>query len=156
MPSPTDTELRVQLSPVPTQTTFGSDGSSAIAPMDWTGCLSKTGLNVVPPSSDFQTPPEAAPTNSVTLPSSSTRPATAAMRPLIGPSRCCGRRGRRSLPESTAGGAAGGAGATRGGDGDARRRSAAVFIGPLPPSLRSAAGNANASVATATFASALS
>ncbi len=34
IPSPTETELRVQVSPVPTQTTFGSEGSSAIAPMD--------------------------------------------------------------------------------------------------------------------------
>src|ERR1700739_3685029 len=48
MPLPIDAELRVQLSPVPTQTTFGSDGSSAMAPIDCTPCLSKTGLNVVP------------------------------------------------------------------------------------------------------------
>ena len=33
-----------------------------MAPIDWTGCLSNTGLNVVPPSWDFQTPPDAAPT----------------------------------------------------------------------------------------------
>jgi hypothetical protein len=62
MPLPTDTELRVQLSPVPTQTTLRSDGSSAIAPIDCEGCLSNTGLKVVPPSSERQTPPEAAPT----------------------------------------------------------------------------------------------
>src|SRR6185437_5418316 len=83
MPSPRDTEFRVQLSPVPTHTTFGLVGSSAMAPMDCTGSRSNTGLNVVPPSSDFHTPPEAAPTNSVTLPSASCRPATAAIRPLI-------------------------------------------------------------------------
>src|SRR5947209_14650623 len=83
MPLPIETELRVQLSPVPTHTTLESDGSSAIAPMDCTGCLSNTGLNVVPPSSDFHTPPEAAPTNTVTLPSFSCRAATAEMRPLI-------------------------------------------------------------------------
>src|SRR4051812_24067297 len=49
--------------------------------MDFTGCLSKTGLKVVPPSSDFHTPPDAAPTINLTLPSFSCRPATAAMRP---------------------------------------------------------------------------
>ncbi len=62
MPLPTETELRVHDSPVPTQTVFGSFGSRDIAPIDCTGCLSNTGLNVVPPSSDFQMPPEAAPT----------------------------------------------------------------------------------------------
>ena len=70
MPSPIETELRVHASPVPTQTFFGFFGSIAMAPIDCTGCLSKTGLNVVPPSTDFQTPPLAAPTKSVTLPSS--------------------------------------------------------------------------------------
>src|SRR5215472_15302373 len=83
MPSPIETELRVHDSPEPTQTVFGLFGSSAIAPIDWTGCLSNTGWNVVPPSSDFQTPPEAAPTNTVVRPSSSWRAASAAMRPLI-------------------------------------------------------------------------
>jgi hypothetical protein len=83
MPLPTETELRVQLSPVPTQTTFLSVGSSAIAPTVSTGALSKTGLKVVPPSSERHTPPDALPTNSVTLPSSSTRPASAAIRPLM-------------------------------------------------------------------------
>ena len=33
-----------------------------IAPIDWTGCLSKTGLKLVPPFTDFQTPPLAEPT----------------------------------------------------------------------------------------------
>ena len=61
----------------------GSIGSIAIAPIDCTGCLSNTGLNVVPPSVDFHTPPDAAPTKSVVLPSLSGRAATAAMRPLI-------------------------------------------------------------------------
>jgi hypothetical protein len=54
--------LRVQPSPVPTQTVRSFVGSIATAPIDCTGCLSKTGLKVVPPSSDFHTPPEAAPT----------------------------------------------------------------------------------------------
>ena len=57
-----ETELRVQPSPEPTQTVFGFEGSTATAPIDWTGCLSKIGLNVVPPSIDFHTPPLAAPT----------------------------------------------------------------------------------------------
>src|SRR5215470_2514759 len=80
--SPIDAELRVHDSPVPTQIVFPFDGSMAIAPMDCTGCLSNTGLNVVPPSSERHTPPEAAPTNTVVMPSS-TRAATAEMRPLI-------------------------------------------------------------------------
>ena len=62
MPSPMETELRVQVSPVPTQTVFGSRGSMVIAPIDCTGCLSNTGLKRVPPSWLFQTPPLAAPT----------------------------------------------------------------------------------------------
>ena len=70
MPSPIETELRVHASPVPTQIVFGFDGSIAIAPIDCTGCLSNTGLNVVPPSSDCHTPPDAAPTKSVVLPPS--------------------------------------------------------------------------------------
>src|SRR5262245_11606393 len=82
MPSPTETELRVHDSPVPTQTFFSFEGSIAIAPIDCTGCLSKTGLNVVAPSRDFQTPPDAAPTNSVVLPCD-TLAASAEMRPLI-------------------------------------------------------------------------
>src|SRR5882724_2013197 len=53
-----------------------------MAPIDCTGCLSKTGLYVVPPFTDFQTPPLAAPTYTVSRPSSLTA-VTAAMRPLI-------------------------------------------------------------------------
>ena len=74
--------MRVQLSPVPAHTIFGFDGSIATAPIDCTGCWSKTGLNVVPVSTDFQTPPLADPTITVTRPLSSTA-VTAAMRPLI-------------------------------------------------------------------------
>ena len=55
-------EFRIQLSPVPTQTVFGSFGSMAMAPIDCTGCLSNFGVNVVPPFVDFHTPPLAAPT----------------------------------------------------------------------------------------------
>ena len=61
-PLPTDTELRIHDSPVPTHTVSWCFGSIAIAPIDWTGCLSNTGLKVVPLSVDFHTPPEAAPT----------------------------------------------------------------------------------------------
>ena len=82
MPLPTETLLRVQLSPVPTQIVFGFEGSMVTAPIDCTGWSSNTGLNVVPPSVDFQTPPLAAPTNSVVLPPS-LRAASAEMRPLM-------------------------------------------------------------------------
>src|SRR5262249_36323809 len=78
-----DTLLRVHDSPVPTQTFFEFFGSSAIAPIDCTGCSSNMGRYRVPLSSDFQTPPLAAPTNSVILPDGSRVPAIAEMRPLI-------------------------------------------------------------------------
>src|SRR5690349_3982950 len=83
MPSPTETELRVQDSPVPTQIVSLLVGSIVIAPIDCTLCLSKTGLNVVPESVDFQTPPDAAPTKRCVLPSLPGTAAIAAMRPLI-------------------------------------------------------------------------
>ena len=60
-PSPTDTLLRVHASPVPTQTVFAFFGSTVMAPIDCTGCLSNTGLYVVPPLTDFHTPPLAEP-----------------------------------------------------------------------------------------------
>src|SRR5215467_13413075 len=82
MPSPTETLLRVQLSPDPTQTFLWLEGSMVTAPIDCTSCLSKTGLKVVPPSMDFHTPPLAEPTNTVTLPPSFTA-SMAAMRPLM-------------------------------------------------------------------------
>src|SRR5919109_63578 len=82
MPSPTDTLLRVQLSPVPAHITFGFVGSIATAPIDCTACVSNTGLNVVPLSTDFQTPPLADPTITVSRPLSSNA-VTAATRPLI-------------------------------------------------------------------------
>src|SRR5881296_4425757 len=83
MPSPIETLLRVHDSPVPTQTFFEFFGSSATAPIDCTGCSSNIGRNRVPLSSDFQTPPLAAPTKSVILPDGSRVPAMAEMRPLI-------------------------------------------------------------------------
>src|SRR4029453_12133498 len=78
-----DTLLRVHDSPVPTQTFFEFFGSSAMAPIDCADCSSNTGRYRVPLSSDFQTPPLAAPTNSVILPDGSRVPASAEMRPLI-------------------------------------------------------------------------
>src|SRR4029077_11521180 len=78
-----ETLLRVHDSPVPTQTFFEFFGSSAIAPIDCAGCSSNTGRYRVPLSSDFQTPPLAAPTNSVILPDGSRGPGMAEMRPLI-------------------------------------------------------------------------
>src|SRR5204862_2446686 len=83
IPSPMDTLLRVHDSPVPTQTFFEFFGSSAIAPIDCADCSSNTGRYRVPLSSDFQTPPLAAPTNRVIFPDGSRVPAVAEMRPLI-------------------------------------------------------------------------
>src|SRR5205823_12941064 len=83
MPLPIETLLRVQLSPVPTQMFFGFFGSRVTAPIDCTGCSSKTGLKRVPLSSDFQTPPLAAPMKIVNLPLGSRMASIAATRPLI-------------------------------------------------------------------------
>src|SRR2546429_8202165 len=82
MPSPTETLLRTQDSPVPTQTISGCEGSIVTAPIDCTSWRSKTGLKVVPPFTDFQTPPLAEPTNIVSRPLR-TAASNAAMRPLI-------------------------------------------------------------------------
>ena len=46
-------------SPEPTQTTLGSDGATAIEPIDETASLSKTGFHFEPPLTDFHTPPDA-------------------------------------------------------------------------------------------------
>src|SRR5947209_16932029 len=83
MPSPIDTLLRVHDSPVPTQIFFEFFGSIAITPIDCTGCSSNTGRKRVPPSSDFQIPPLAAPTKRVILPEGSFTPVIAEIRPLI-------------------------------------------------------------------------
>src|SRR5213593_47434 len=83
MPSPPDTLLRIHDSPVPTQITFGFLGSIVTAPIDCTGCLSKTGLKVFPPLTDSHPPPFAEPTITVyrwpSCPES-----IAAIRPLMG------------------------------------------------------------------------
>ncbi len=44
MPLPSDTFDRMNGSPVPTHTTFGSEGAIAIEPIDCAGCSSKTGF----------------------------------------------------------------------------------------------------------------
>src|SRR5258706_228035 len=80
--SPMETLLRIHDSPVPTQITLGFLGSIVMAPIDCTGSLSNTALNVVPPLVDFHTPPEAAPAYTVSRVPSCTA-ATAAMRPLM-------------------------------------------------------------------------
>src|SRR5271156_596717 len=82
MPSPIETLLRVHDSPVPTQIVLGASGSIAIAPIDCTVCLSNTGLKVVPPFTDFQIPPLAAPMYTLSLPSSFTA-VRADTRPLM-------------------------------------------------------------------------
>src|ERR1700692_1909485 len=77
-----ETLLRGQHSPLPAQMVLGDFGSMAMAPMDCAVCLSNMGLNVVPPLTDFHTPPLAAPTYTVIRPFSLTA-VSAAMRPLI-------------------------------------------------------------------------
>ena len=51
----------MNVSPVPTQTTLLSEGAIAIEPIDCAVCSSKTAFQWIPPSVDFQAPPEAAP-----------------------------------------------------------------------------------------------
>src|SRR5438874_840218 len=61
-PSPiTSTSRIAQGSPVPAHTMSGLDGASASDPIAMTGWLSKIGVKVLPPSVDFQMPPDAAP-----------------------------------------------------------------------------------------------
>jgi hypothetical protein len=62
IPQPIEMWLRMNDSPVPTHTTFGSEGATAIAPIDDTGWLSKMGFQCAPASVVFQSPPLAAPT----------------------------------------------------------------------------------------------
>src|ERR1039457_5735433 len=82
MPSPTETLLRVQDSPLPTHTICGLDGSMVTAPIDCTSGLSNTDLKVVPPLIDFHTPSLAEAVKTVRRPGSYSA-STAAMRPLI-------------------------------------------------------------------------
>src|SRR5260370_36067300 len=64
-PSPQEELCRLFGSPVPTQTTDGSDGAIAMSPIVDTPSLSKIGYHVVPLLVVFQTPPEAAPTHTM-------------------------------------------------------------------------------------------
>ncbi len=59
MPLPSATLPRMLASPEPTQTTLGSDGATAIEPMDETGWSSKIDFHLPPPLTDFHTPPDA-------------------------------------------------------------------------------------------------
>src|ERR1700693_5671087 len=77
-----ETLLRIQLSPLPTQTFLVLEGSMATAPMDCTSGRSDTAWKVVPPLMDFQTPPLAEAAKTVRRPLSLTA-VTAAIRPLI-------------------------------------------------------------------------
>ena len=61
-PSP-EFELRAQKgSPVPTQTTFESDGATATSPIESLGCPSNIGSKVVPLLTVLHTPPFRVPT----------------------------------------------------------------------------------------------
>src|SRR5271169_219121 len=62
MPCPTEMWLRINGSPVPAHTMFGSLAATAREPIDATGSESKMGSQWVPPSVLLKMPPEAAPT----------------------------------------------------------------------------------------------
>src|SRR3954447_17916329 len=81
MPSPMETLLRIQLSPLPAQTIFVLVGSTASAPIDCTAGWSNTERKLLPPFTDFHTPPLAAPAETVRRRLSLTA-VTAATRPL--------------------------------------------------------------------------
>jgi len=61
MPLPTDRSGRSSPSPLAAYTVLGSEGATAIAPIDWVGCPSNIGCQVRPPSAVFHTPPFTAP-----------------------------------------------------------------------------------------------
>jgi len=61
MPLPIEIMLRILVSPVPAQTTFGSEIDTASAPIEATSVSSNTGSQFNPPSTVFQMPPDAAP-----------------------------------------------------------------------------------------------
>src|SRR5438093_5736133 len=153
MPSPTETELRIQASPVPTQTVFPLEGSIATAPIDCAVCLSKTGLNLVPPSSDFHTPPDAAPTNTVVLPSLF-RAATAETRPLMAAEPMLRAERPERTPESKMGrpDAAGAGARAAAAEGAASAGAAGIARGIGVP----AGGNLKSPSSAGTFASACS
>ena len=61
MPSPIETLLRKKVSPVPNQTTFGSDEATAMALIEATRNESVTGTQRTPPLVLLKRPPDAAP-----------------------------------------------------------------------------------------------
>ncbi|MEO5568734.1 MAG: hypothetical protein ABIR92_09590, partial [Gemmatimonadaceae bacterium] len=61
IPHPIEMCERMNGSPVPTQTMFGSLGATVTEPTDETTSLSKIGSQWVPPSVVFHNPPLAAP-----------------------------------------------------------------------------------------------
>src|SRR5438477_3386240 len=83
MPLPHSAELRSVGSPVPTHTISLSLGAIATAPIDCTGCLSKTESKVTPLSPVLNNPPVASPTKNTaglrgSIAMSDTRPPIAA------------------------------------------------------------------------------
>src|SRR6516164_4420297 len=86
MPSPQDELCRLLGSPEPTHTMERSEGAIAMSPTVETPALSKTGSQVVPLLTVFQTPPEATPAKTMSGFDSTT--AKSSMRPPItaGPS----------------------------------------------------------------------
>ena len=62
MPLPIEMLLRMNASPVPAQTTLGSDAATARDPIDDTGLSSNIACQWAPPSVVLKIPPEAAPT----------------------------------------------------------------------------------------------
>ena len=62
MPLPIEMLLRMNDSPVPAHTTLGSDGATAIDPIDDTASPSKIGSQCAPLSIVLKMPPDAAPT----------------------------------------------------------------------------------------------
>src|SRR3954466_2212148 len=97
MPSPTMSASRIaHASPVPAHTMFGSDCDVASEPIAWTDCLSNTGTNVLPLSTDFHTPPDAAPRYQVFR--SPATPAIEAKRPPAAGPRNWNRNGGAALP----------------------------------------------------------
>src|ERR1019366_6397122 len=148
-----ETLLRTQLSPVPAQTTLGFFGSMATAPMDCTPALSNTGLNVLPPLTDFHTPPLADAAKTVSRPPSLTA-ATAAMRPLISAEPMLRAARPETVPASNRMGVCAG---TSGANSNAQKQ-ARLFMAQnsFPPAPAGAAGTLNSRGSTAALASILS
>src|SRR6185436_10571615 len=96
-PLPTDIELRTLPSPVPTHTISGLAWKIATAPIAATGWSSKMGVKLSPPFVDFQSPPVAAPT--YTMSGFDSTASIAATRPLM----AAGPIARAFIPASSSG-----------------------------------------------------